>query len=64
MTDTDLDNIYKIGNVVSHYAGLRAIFDAGYAAAASLNLATSTVDQSLTAPPPVNDVQATDIQTP
>lgn len=64
MLDSDLDAIFKVGNQESFYAGLRALYDAGYAAAAGTNLATSVGDPSQTTSPPTNDVQANNINTP
>ena len=49
MNDNDLDNLYKINVGESHCAGLRGVFDAGYAlgAGASVVVAQGT-DPSLT----------------
>jgi hypothetical protein len=42
MTDSELDAIYKTTLGVSHFAGLRAVFDAGY------NLGTAMVPTTIT----------------
>lgn len=56
MTDSDLDAVYKSGLPTSHFAGLRAVYDAGYDAAAGLNPVVSDADESTTEPPPSADV--------
>jgi len=54
MTDNDLETLYKSALPESHFAGLRAVFDAGYADGAGLS--TQSTDASLTAPvPPAAD---------
>lgn len=55
MTDTDIENIYKSAVPISHFAGLRAVYDAGYFDAANGNVDPGTGDPSLTASPPVTD---------
>jgi hypothetical protein len=42
MTNTDLENLYKINVSESHAAGLRGVFDAGYNLALGLTQATAT----------------------
>lgn len=59
MQNSDLDAIYKIGSQISHYAGLRACYNAGYDAHAGINVATSIGDPSQTQTPPTSDVEAT-----
>lgn len=59
MQDSDLDAIFKIGNMTSYYAGLRAVYNAGYDAHAGISLATSIGDPSQTTNPPTLDVEAT-----
>jgi hypothetical protein len=66
MTDTDIENIYKANLGVSHYAGLRGVFDAGYAIGASITInppgvGPITPDFSLTiaAPTVIDQVIAT-----
>jgi len=39
MTDNDLDNLYKQNVGESHCAGLRGVFDAGYAVGAGSTVA-------------------------
>lgn len=46
MTDNDLENLYKTNLSESHFAGLRGVFDAGYAIGAG---AQQTIDQSQSA---------------
>jgi len=49
MNDTDLDNLYKQNVGESHYAGLRGVFDAGYALGAGSSVAIAqNTDPSLT----------------
>jgi hypothetical protein len=36
MSDNELELVYKINLTTSHFAGLRGVFDAGYAAGAGL----------------------------
>lgn len=55
MTDTEIDNIYKSATPISHYAGLRAVYDAGYLDAANSNVDPGLGDPSMTAPPPATD---------
>ena len=50
MTDNDLENLYKQNVAESHYAGLRGVFDAGYALGAATGVPTT--DQSLVASAP------------
>lgn len=65
MTDSDLDNIYKLALPVSHFAGLRAVYDAGYVQGAGENVATTGGDPSATAPAPTSgDASAASITTP
>jgi hypothetical protein len=59
MTDSDLETIYKSSLPVSHFAGLRAVYDAGYDAAASVNPAVSQGDASASQPAPAADVTIT-----
>lgn len=56
MTDNDLETIYKSSLPESHFAGLRAVYDAGYDQAASIDPTVSAGDASATAPPPTADV--------
>jgi hypothetical protein len=58
MTDSDLDNIFKAGNNVSHAAGLRAVFDAGYDLGSSVSLSASAGDPSSTISNPIASVTA------
>lgn len=64
MANSDLDNIYKTALPVSHYAGLRAVYDAGYLQGIGANLATSAGDPSQTADAPTVDASASQISTP
>ena len=64
MTDNDLENIYKAAVGVSHYAGLRAVYDAGYYQGAGSNLATNAGDPSLSQVAPTTDASDTAITTP
>ena len=41
MTDNDLETMYKVNVGESHYAGLRGVFDAGYALGAGSTVATA-----------------------
>jgi hypothetical protein len=51
MTDSDIENVYKSNLGVSHYAGLRAVYDAGYAdALGSLTPPSTDVSQAASAP--------------
>jgi hypothetical protein len=52
MTDTDIENVYKSALPTSHYAGLRAVYDAGYFNGVNGNVSPGTGDPSLTAVPP------------
>jgi len=36
MTDNELESVYKANIATSHFAGLRGVFDAGYALGAAL----------------------------
>ena len=56
MTNDDLEAIYKSSLAVSHFAGLRAVYDAGYDTGASINPVVSGGDASLIQPPPAADV--------
>lgn len=56
MTDTDIENIYKSAVNVSHFAGLRAVYDAGYDQGASINPVQIAGDASATQAAPVADV--------
>jgi hypothetical protein len=56
VTNEDLEAIYKSSLPVSHFAGLRAVYDAGYDAAASIDPGTSSGDASMTQPAPSADV--------
>jgi hypothetical protein len=56
MTDNDIEVIYKSSLSVSHAAGLRAVYDAGWDAASSVNPAVSMGDASSMQPPPAADV--------
>ena len=47
MTDTDIENVYKQNVSTSHFAGLRGVFDAGFALGAGSGVPTT--DQSQTA---------------
>lgn len=59
MTDQDLDNIYKQNLPVSHGAGLRGVFDAGYFAALQATVNAQSTDASQTASVPAQDVAIT-----
>ena len=59
MTDDDLESIYKSALPVSHPAGLRAVYDAGYDAGAGVNPAISDSDASATQAPTAADVTIT-----
>lgn len=62
MTDSDIENVYKSNINVSHYAALRAVFDAGFDAGAGLSAqATAAGDPSLTQAPPVVDPTVTTV---
>lgn len=52
MTDTDIENIYKSQLGVSHYAGLRAVYDAGFFDGTNGNTDPGSGDPSLTATAP------------
>ena len=52
MSDNDLENIYKSAISESHYAGLRAVFDAGWEGALGVVASASTPDLSLSAAAP------------
>jgi hypothetical protein len=56
MTDSDLEAIYKSSLPVSHFAGLRAVYDAGYDNAAGINPVVSAGDASATQDPPSANV--------
>lgn len=45
MTDTDLDNLYKMNLPESHFAGLRGIFDAGVAYGQNSGPPTADISQ-------------------
>jgi hypothetical protein len=59
MTDTDIENVYKSALPTSHYAGLRAVYDAGYFDGTNANVDPGSGDPSLTAPPPPVDETVT-----
>jgi hypothetical protein len=65
MNDTELENLYKLNTGESHYAGLRGVFDAGYAlGAGSSTLIAQNTDPSLTATSAqVTPLDPTSIQT-
>lgn len=48
MTDTDIENLYKSNVNISHYAGLRAVFDAGYLLGQGVVAATATTTDAST----------------
>jgi hypothetical protein len=52
MTDTDIENVYKSALPISHYAGLRAVYDAGYFDGTNSNVDPGNGDPSLTAAAP------------
>jgi len=56
MTNEQLETIYKSSLAVSHFAGLRAVYDAGYDASANIDPGVSDGDPSVTQPPPDADV--------
>lgn len=56
MDDATLDTIYKSAISVSHFAGLRTVYDAGYYEGAALTPTASSVDQSVVKSAPVADV--------
>jgi hypothetical protein len=56
MTDTDIDNVYKAQLGTSHYAALRAVFDAGFQAGAAQAVTAATQDASLTQTAPAAEV--------
>lgn len=50
MTNDDIEKIYKSSVSVSHFAGLRAVYDAGYIAAAATLAGTGDSSMSQAAP--------------
>lgn len=46
MTDNDLEVLYKSSVALSHYAGLRAVWDAGYDTGANITVTSNTPDAS------------------
>lgn len=61
MTDTDIENIYKSQINVSHMAGLRCVYDAGYFAAVNSNVDPGTGDPSMSQSAPSTDETITAI---
>lgn len=57
MSDNDLENLYKSALPESHYAGLRAVFDAGYGVG-SATVVTTDVSQTVSDATAVADDQA------
>jgi hypothetical protein len=49
MTDNELEVVYKANISESHYAGLRGVFDAGYALGAGLSAQVASVTDQSTA---------------
>lgn len=60
MQDSEIETIYKSALPVSHYAGLRAVYDSGYAAGGALNTATIS-DVSLTQSAPLANPTVTTV---
>ena len=56
MTDNDLETLYKNAVAISHFAGLREVYDAGFQAGANQSVTPLTPDASLTQTPPSTDV--------
>lgn len=50
MTNDEIEAIYKSAVGVSFFAGLRAVFDAGYEQALGTTVTPDTLDRSLTVP--------------
>lgn len=50
MTDDDLERIYKANISTSHFAGLRGVFDAGYALGAGYSAQQAAVADASTLP--------------
>lgn len=46
MTNADIESLYSENIDISHLAALRAVFNAGYYAGASITPTTTTPDQS------------------
>lgn len=61
MQDADMDLVYKADLPISHIAGLRSVFDAGYNEALNISVTTTTVDQSLVAQEPTVEVVVTTV---
>lgn len=59
MTDSDIEGIYKSQLPISHFAGLRAVYDAGYFDSANSNVDPGTGDPSMTATAPTTDETVT-----
>lgn len=58
MTDTDLDNLYKVNLPISHYAGLRGVFDAAYALGANQTSPAPSADVSSSVQEPASTAAA------
>jgi len=61
MTDMDMENLYKSQINLSHAAGLRAVYDAGYFDGTNGNVDPGTGDPSLTAVAPSTDETITTV---
>jgi hypothetical protein len=61
MTDTDIENLYKSQLGESHFAGLRAVFDAGFQLGAAQPVTPLTTDASLTQAAPAVEVPITTV---
>ena len=56
MDDAAMEFLYKSAISISHYAGLRAVYDAGYYAGAAQVPTTTSLDQSVVQSLPVAEV--------
>lgn len=63
MQDADLETIYKANIPVSHFAGLRGVYDAGFAAGASqqVNATPTAADASAAQVAPTTDPSVTTV---
>lgn len=59
MNDNDIQTVYQSALPVSHAAGLRAVYDAGWQQALNQSVTASTVDASLSQTVPTTDVTIT-----
>lgn len=60
MTNQDLEAIYTSAVGISHQAGLREVFNAGYYAHAGITPNANTPDAAATATPPTSYVKLKD----